>query len=86
MAISSGAILQLSLVTRVTAAPERLEPKTHNKRAEDKQRTSSFDPRHVGHLCLPCSAGAANTMDILLDVSWEVVVKDMRYIMDIQPS
>lgn len=35
---------------------------------------------------LPCPASAAHTMDILFYVTWEVVVKDMCYVMDIQPS
>ena len=34
----------------------------------------------------PCSACAAHTMDVLLYVPWEVVIKDMRYVVDIQPS
>lgn len=35
---------------------------------------------------LPCSACSTHTMDVLFDVSWEVIVKNMRDVMDIQPS
>lgn len=35
---------------------------------------------------LPCSACAAHAMDILFYVTWEVVIKDMSYVVYIQPS
>ena len=35
---------------------------------------------------LPCSACAAHSMDILFYVTWEVVIKDMSYVVYIQTS
>lgn len=85
--INSAAILQFSLVTRVTAAPERLEKrketKKHHKLMQEQLNAGS---KVCKHALLPCSASAAHAMDILLYVTWEVKVEDMSYVMDIQPS
>ena len=35
---------------------------------------------------LPCSACAAHAMNVLFYVTWEVVIKDMSYVVYIQPS
>lgn len=88
MGISSGAILQFSLVTRVTAAPERLEHKLALTSQANPRKTVVVDYVIPGECRtpLPCSASAAHTMDILFYVSWEVIVKHMCYVMDIQPS
>lgn len=83
MGISSGAILQFSLVTRVTAAPERLKRNMHQHHKLAQAQPGS---KVCMHTLLPCSASATYTMNIFLDVTWEVKVEDVCYVMDIQPS
>lgn len=80
MEISSGAIFQSSLDTRVTAAPERLEK---SKKADIKDERWWF--KIALKATLPCPASAPHTMDVLFDVSGEIVVEDVCYIEDVQP-
>lgn len=83
MEISSEAIIQSSLVTRVTAAPERLEKMSKEIREGPRRTREVSNPFQTS---LPCSTSAPHAVDILFNVSREIVVKDVCYIEDIQPS
>lgn len=82
MGMSSEAILQLSLVTKVTATPERLAHKRIGIKDQPRQRLWVLCPPPS----LPCAAGAAHAVDVLLYVPREVIVEDVRYVVHIQPS
>lgn len=53
---------------------------------QERHRTKSAVNKRACTGLSPSSASAAHAVDVLLYVTREVIIKDMRYVMDIQPS
>lgn len=60
-----------------------LKLKCGQAKSQRRYKLRCHSVRHTKHL--PCSPGSAYTMHILLNVSGEVVVEDVRDVKDIQP-